>query len=106
MILFESMLKKFICFIPMALVVTSVSAATDYIDLLGDITIEDELAQAVELREARSRVVMPEDSVWETIRKGFALNDLPETVVDAELRRYTQALNYTQSMALRARMYL
>ena len=70
----------------MALVVTSVSAATDYIDLLGDITIEDELAQAVELREARSRVVMPEDSVWETIRKGFALNDLPETVVDAELR--------------------
>ena len=90
----------------MALVVTSVSAATDYIDLLGDITIEDELVQAVELREARSRVVMPEDSVWETIRKGFALNALPETVVDAELRRYTQALNYTQSMALRARMYL
>ena len=90
----------------MALAVTSAHAATDYIDLLGDITIEDELAQAVELREARSRVVVPEDSVWETIRKGFALNDLPEAVVDAELRRYTQALTYTQSMALRARMYL
>ena len=90
----------------MALAVTSVHAATDYIDLLGDITIEDELAQAVELREARSRIVVPEDSVWETIRKGFALNDLPDAVVDAELRRYTQALTYTQSMALRARMYL
>ena len=37
---------------------------------------------------------------------GFGLADLPDTVVNRELERYTKALPYTEQMAFRARMYL
>lgn len=80
--------------------------ASNYVDLLGNITIEDELAQAVELREAANSRIAPEDSVWASIRKGFGLNDLPDSVVDPELDFYTHSLPYTQKMAFRSRMYL
>lgn len=80
--------------------------ASNYVDLLGNITIEDELAQAVELREAANSRIAPEDSVWASIRKGFGLNDLPDSVVDPELNFYTHSLPYTQKMAFRSRMYL
>ena len=82
------------------------AAAADFVDLLGDITIEDEVAQAVEARMARDSIVAPEDTVWETIRQGFGLADLPENVVNRELARYTRHLHYTQRMAFRSRMYL
>ena len=80
--------------------------ASNYVDLLGNITIEDELAQAVELREAANSRIAPEDSVWASIRNGFGLNDLPDSVVEPELNFYTHSLPYTQKMAFRSRMYL
>ncbi len=81
--------------------------ASDYVDLLADLPpIEDELVKAVELREAQRTRVNPDDTIWVTIRRGFGLSDLPQNVVDRELRRYTRALPYTEQMAFRARMYL
>lgn len=50
------------------------AVASEFVDLLGDITIEDEVAQAVEARLARENVVAPEDTVWETIRQGFGID--------------------------------
>ncbi|MBR4939995.1 MAG: LysM peptidoglycan-binding domain-containing protein [Burkholderiaceae bacterium] len=82
------------------------AAATEFVDLLGEIAIEDEVAQAVEARLAQEAVIAPEDTVWETIRQGFGLADLPEAVVNRELKRYTKHLQYTQRMAFRSRMYL
>lgn len=82
------------------------AVASEFVDLLGDITIEDEVAQAVEARLARENVIAPEDTVWETIRQGFGMADLPEAVVNRELHRYTRHLQYTQRMAFRSRMYL
>lgn len=82
-------------------------ASTDFVDLLGDVTIEDEeFARSVELREAQRTLVNPDDTIWETIRRGFGIADLPNSVVDKELKLYTRALPYTQQMAFRARMYL
>lgn len=82
------------------------AAATEFVDLLGEIAIEDEVAQAVEARLAQEAIIAPEDTVWETIRQGFGLADLPEAVVNRELKRYTKHLQYTQRMAFRSRMYL
>ena len=82
------------------------SYGSDFVDLLGDITIEDEFVKSVELREARRSHVNPDDTIWVTIRRGFGLADLPDTVVNRELERYTKALPYTEQMAFRARMYL
>ena len=83
------------------------AAASDFVDLLGDITIEnDEFVRSVELREAQRTRINPDDTIWVTIRRGFGLSDLPEAVVDKELERYTKALPYTEQMAFRARMYL
>lgn len=81
--------------------------ASDFVDLLGDITIEnDEFVRSVELREAQRTRVNPDDTIWVSIRRGFGLADLPDSVVDRELIRYTKALPYTEQMAFRARMYL
>lgn len=80
--------------------------ASNYVDLLGEITIEDELAQSVELREANSKRIAPEDTVWESIRHNWGLADLPEKVVERELKLYTRSLPYTEKMAFRSRMYL
>jgi membrane-bound lytic murein transglycosylase D len=82
------------------------ATASDYVDLLADLPIEDELVKAVELREAQRTRVNPDDTIWVTIRRGFGLADLPDDVVDKELQRYTKALPYTEQMAFRARMYL
>lgn len=86
--------------------VTTTVSASNYVDLLGEITIEDEFVKAVEVREARRVRISPADSIWQCIREGWGVSDLPQAVVDAELKRYTQALPYTEAMALRARMYL
>ena len=101
------MLKKIVIAWTLAFIGASQAQTTDYIDLLGNITIEDELAQAVELREAKQAAAVPrEDTVWETVRNGFGIADLPDKLVEPELKRYTRALPYTENMALRARMYL
>ena len=62
------------------------AAASDFVDLLGDITIEnDEFVRSVELREAQRTRINPDDTIWVTIRRGFGLSDLPEAVVGKEL---------------------
>ena len=61
------------------------ATASDYVDLLADLPIEDELVKAVELREAQRTRVNPDDTIWVTIRRGFGLADLPDDVVEKEL---------------------
>lgn len=100
------MIKIRTLILAVSLAITTQVWGSNYVDLLGEITIEDELAQAVELRAASTTRVSTEDTVWETIRKGWAIPDLPDSVVDKELKLYTRNLPYTEKMAFRSRMYL
>ena len=83
-------------------------AQVDVHQLLGEITIEDEQTQAVQIRELRQTLpaLKENETVWHTIRQGFGIEPLPQSLIEPELKAYTRHLGYTHQMAFRSRMYL
>ncbi len=85
--------------------VATVASASNVVDLLNDIPIEEE-STVVELREANAEAFVSEEDIWEVVRAGWGLAALPDSVVTKELKLYTRSLPYTHQTTERSRTYL
>lgn len=86
--------------------ISNALAEPDIEQMLSNIPIEDEATQADDLRQWRQDPISPQETVWQSIRDGFAMKSLPQELIEPEIKAYTRHLGYTHQMAFRSRMYL